>query len=161
MAVLKSLCIATIIGLGPGIFAQDLFNPNSLPSDWNSAPFLKKRLRALAGENAMNCGRAPQSSRVTGQPRPADVTDCALHQFAAKKKFYARYDLEGFDSEQAIGFAFDGTKLYTVTWQRTSWTNRQTIDVQECPTPIELTKTRLGRLACFSRDPNELPDLDF
>lgn len=101
----------------------------------------------------MNCGRASQSSLA-----PADVTDCALQQFAAKKKFYARYDLEGFDSEQTLGFAFDGEKLYTVTWQRMiGWTGKQTLKTQECPLPIQLTTTRSGRLHCSL--PNLAPSM--
>ena len=156
VAVLNCLCIATIC-FAPHLFAQDLFNPKKLPSDWMSPPILKQRLQALAGGGAMNCGRASQSSLA-----PADVTDCALQQFTLKKRFYARYDLEGFDSEQTIGFAFDGKKLYTVTWQQMiGWSTRQTLRTKECPLPIELTKTRSGRLNCFSRDTNELfPDID-
>ena len=96
----------------------------------------------------MNCGRASQSSLA-----PAGVTDCALEQFASKKRFYARYDLEGFDSEQTIGFAFDGEKLYTVTWQRMmGWTAKQTLQTEQCPQPIRLTKTKSGRLHCSLHD---------
>jgi hypothetical protein len=156
-AALHCLCIATIISFGAKIFAQTLFNPKKLPSDWMSPPILRQRLLALAGNDAMNCGRASQSSLA-----PADVTDCALQQFASKKSFYARYDLEGFDSEQTIGFAFDGEKLYTVTWQRMlGWTGKQTLRTEECRQPIQLTKTRSGRLHCSLRDIYELPDADF
>jgi len=154
IAALNCFCIASIISFGPSLFAQSLFNPKKLPSDWMSPPILRQRLLALAGQDAMNCGRASQSSLA-----PADVTDCALQQFAAKKNFYARYDLEGFDSEQTIGFAFDGEKLYTVTWQRMmGWTGKQKLKTQECPLPIQLTKTRSGRLHCSLDD--ILPDTD-
>ena len=149
------LYIATIISLRPGIFAQDLFNPNKLPSDWMSTPILRARLLTLAGNSAVNCGRAPQPSRLTGFPTPADVTDCALKQLASKRSFYARYDLGGFDSQQTIGFAFNGEKLYIVTWQLTTWSDKQMVDVEECPHPIQLMKTRSGRLNCFSGELNE------
>jgi hypothetical protein len=150
--VLGCFCIATLISFRSDLSAQELFNPKKLPSDWMSPPILRQRLLALAGEGALNCGRASQSSLA-----PADVTDCALQQYASKKRFYVRYDLEGFDSEQAVGFAFDGEKLYSVTWQRMmGWTGKQTLHAQECPLPIELTKTRSGRLKCLS---HELPDI--
>jgi hypothetical protein len=138
-----------------GLSAQDLFNPKQLPSDWMFPPILKQRLLALAGEGAMNCGHASQSSLA-----PADVTDCALHQFQAKKRFYVRYDLDGFDSEQGVGFAFDGQKLYTVTWQRMMGWSEQTLRSQECPAPIDLAKTPLGRLTCHARDWNDQPYFD-
>jgi hypothetical protein len=154
---LNCLCIATIISFGPDIFAQTLFNPKKLPSDWMSPPILRQRLLALAGNGAVNCGRASKSSLA-----PGDVTDCVVQQFASKKNFYARYDLESFDSEQSIGFAFDGEKLYRVTWQRMmGWTGEQTLQAEECPQPIQLTKTRSGRLHCSLRDLYELSDIDF
>jgi hypothetical protein len=152
-AVLNCVCIATIIGFGPHISAQELFNPKKLPDDWMFPPILRQRLVALAGDGAMNCGRASQSSLA-----PADVTDCALQQFASKKRFYARYHLEGFDPEQNIGFAFDGERLYKVTWQL-GLTNKLTLDTQECQLPIELRKTRSGRLDCYSHK-DELPAID-
>jgi hypothetical protein len=127
-SLLNCLCITTIISFGPNIFAQTLFNPKKLPSDWMSPPILRQRLLTLAGSGAMNCGRASQSSLAA-----ADVTDCALQQFASKKKFYARYDEEGVDSEQTIGFAFDGETLYTVTWRMMGWTGKSILKTQECP----------------------------
>lgn len=152
-AAFGCLCIA-IISVCPTIFAQTLFNPKKLPSDWMSPPILRQRLLELAGNDAMNCGRASQSSIA-----PADVTDCAMQQFVSKKRFFARYDLEGFDSEQTIGFAFDGEKLYTVTWQRMmGWTGKQTLRAQGCAAPIQLTKTRSGRLTCSLRDRDALPE---
>jgi|SRR5260370_4971804 len=144
------LCIAAIASFGANLSAQDPFNRSKLPYDWMSPPILKQRLLALAGESAINCGRASRSSLS-----PADVTDCAFQEYVSKKKFYVRYDLQGIDSELAVGFAFDGQRVYAVTWERTiGWGDQQTLHVEECPSPIKLVKTKSGTLNCFPPDPN-------
>jgi hypothetical protein len=148
-AIIWVLCIAAIVSVGSDLAAQDLFDRNKLPFDWMSPPILKQRLSALAGESAIICGRASRSSLA-----PADVTDCALEEYVSKKKFYARYDVQGIDSELAVGFAFDGKRVYAVTWERMiGWGDKQTLHVEECPSPIKLVKTKSGRLNCFPPDP--------
>jgi hypothetical protein len=120
---------------------------------------LKQRLRELAGNNAVNCGHASHSSL-----HPADVTDCALQEYAAKKRFYARFDLEGgFDVNVGVGFASDGKKVYVITsWRAIPWDDEPPsyrLQVYQCPLPIKLLKTESGLLDCFSADPGSRPKL--
>jgi len=132
------------------LFAQELFNPKMLPRDWMSPSLLKPRLKDLAGPDAVNCGRASQSSI-----KAADVSDCALQAFGSRKSFYARYDLQAIDSVLVVGFAFDGQKVYAVTWENmVGWAASHTLDVKECPSPTTLSKLKSGRLNCFAPDSN-------
>lgn len=124
--------------------AQQLFKNNMSPRDWVYPDVLKPRLKVLAGRDAINCGRASLSSL-----KATDVSDCALQAYASRKRFYARYDLESFDTVDTLGFAFDGRKVSAVIWQRMIGGAKQTLVVKDCPLPITLTKTRSGRLDCF------------
>jgi hypothetical protein len=114
LAVLSLAFLDAFVSSYPVLSAQELLNTNTLPRDWMSPPEpLRPRLKALAGGNAVNCGRASQSSL-----KATDVSDCALEAYASRKSFYARYDLQGIDSLLAVGFAFDGQKAYAVIWQK-------------------------------------------
>ena len=154
--------------------AQELFHDTTLPHDWVSSQVLKPRLKALAGRDAVNCGRASVPSpfemptfhlgRIQDTSRlslkASDVSDCALHAHASRKSFYARFDIEGIVTLVELGFAFDGRKAYAaVTWQRMGigWGDEQTLDVKDCPLPITLTKNKWGWLDCFAADPNAKP----
>jgi hypothetical protein len=122
---------------------------------------LKQRLRELAGNSAVNCGHATSQSSL----HPADVTDCALQEYASKNGFYARFDLEGgFDTNVVVGFASDGKKVYVITsWRAISWDGDEPpsyrLQVYQCPLPIKLLKTKSGLLDCFSADPGSRPKL--
>ena len=149
---LAAACIA-LLALSSGsqtvLFAQDWFKPQLSPSDWTSPELLKPRLKALAGSKAVNCGYA-SSQRL----KATDVSDCALQAYASRKSFYARYDLPGIDTLIVLGFAFDGRKLYAVTWPKwgMGWQGRP-LDVKDCPTPVTLRKAKSDRLNCFPSDP--------
>lgn len=153
--------------------AQDLFQNTTLPRDWKSSQVLKPRLKALAGRDAVNCGRASVPSPL-GRPvlhlglnqdtsplslKTSDVTDCALQAHASRESFYARYDIWGIDTLVELGFAFDGRRAYAATWERMGigWGDGRKVDVKDCPLPITFTENKWGWLDCFSVDPNAKP----
>ena len=142
--------------------AQDYFNPHNLPRGWASPQILKQRLFALAGEGAVNCGHASLSSTDV-----SDVTSCALLAYSSKKTFYIQYDVQGIDSELAVGFAFNGKDIYAVAWEKLySWRPQEIVHVEMCPTPTSLYRTGTGKLNCFPPDPNAKrnilsPELDW
>jgi hypothetical protein len=121
---------------------------------------LKQRLKQLAGDNAVNCGRASQSLL----PAP-DVTECALQEYTSAKRFYARFDLEGWDGWEGdleVGYASDGKKVYVVTSsRRPTWDGEDPpsflLQVYTCPLPTKLMKTPSGLLDCFVADPSSRP----
>jgi hypothetical protein len=145
------LCIVLLVAFSSELPAQDLFNPRNLPRDWASPPILKQRLLSLAGGAALNCGHASFSTTDAN-----DATNCALQSYSSKRRFYVQYDVLGIDSELAVGFAFDGTEVYAVTWERLQqyWRTHQIIHVEVCPSPIRLFRTATQKLSCFSPDPN-------
>ena len=156
LAVLSLVFIGASVSSYPLLSAQELFNTKSLPRDQMSPPEpLRPRLKALAGGNALNCGRGNQTSL-----KAADVSDCALEAYVSKKRFYARFDLEGgFDVDLGVGFASDGEKAYVITsWRPIAWDSAR-LEVHPCPLPTKLVKTRSGRLDCFSADPSSRPKL--
>ena len=121
---------------------------------------LKQRLKELVGNTAVNCGHATSQSSL----HPVDVTDCALQEYAAKKRFYARFDLEGgIDVNVGVGFAYDGKKVYVVTsWRPISYDDEPPsypLQVYQCPLPVKLLKTKSGLLDCFAAEPGSRPKL--
>ena len=153
LAVLSLVFLEASVGSHSVLSAQELFKADTLPRDWMSPQLLKPRLKALAGRDALNCGYAAPSWLTA-----TDVSDCALQAYASRKSFYARFDLEGIDSLVAVGFAFDGQKVYAVTWiEMIGWGGRQVLDVKACPLPVTLRKNKSGRLDCFPPDPSAEP----
>ena len=101
------------------------------------------------GASSVNCGH------VGARRDPVPSTDCALTAFRAKKPFHVRYELQGIDSDVAIGwrgtwdgsvtkFDFDGAPIggggTSEKWQQVSERN--------CPKPVRLSRANDGRLRC-------------
>jgi hypothetical protein len=149
--VLRILCMVLFIAFNSELPAQDFFNSHSLPHGWNSPPILRQRLLALAEEGALSCGHASPSLIDA-----SEVTECAFRAYSSKRRFYVQYDVQGIDSELAVGFAFDEKEVYAVTWVRLQqyWRTHEIIHVEVCPIPTELFRTGTGRLNCFPPDPN-------
>jgi hypothetical protein len=72
-----------------------------------SSRVLDDALRATAGGESKNCGH------VTAVQNPSKASRCVLSQLAQKRAFLVRYDLQGIDSEVAIGYAGNGTSIRT------------------------------------------------
>jgi hypothetical protein len=104
--------------------------------------------------DGIDCGRV----RIGGDPGPA--TDCALAAFEEKRAFLIRYDLQGIDSDVAIGLVgtpdgsvkallFDGDPH----GQGGTSLSRQRVGEEACPAPVVLFRSPKGRLSCFPPDP--------
>lgn len=126
---------------------------------WHGGDALDLRMKKLA-PSAIDCGRV----RVRANPEPA--TRCALAAFAAKKTFHIRYDMQGIDSDVAIGLV--GTRNGSVTallfdgdptgGGGTS-PSRQRVGEKQCPSPVVLFRSPNGRINCFPPDPTALDDI--
>jgi hypothetical protein len=124
------------------------------------AELLDKRLKLLAGETAIDCGT------VGIREDASSASLCAEKSFSAKRAFVVRYRLQGIDSTAMVAIA--GTNsghVYAVHYDSMGWSSEglgkaaQLLDgnhdvVEECPFPVQLTKTRSHRLTCFPPDPN-------
>lgn len=135
--------------------------------DTNLAPssLMDRRLRLLAGDNALNCGIV----EVRQDPIPA--SDCAQKALSAKQPFVVRYNLQGIDSAVSVGLARDSSgHVYGVEFDSMGWTSEglskgarrmdgnHTI-VEQCPSPVRLRKTNSRRLSCFPPDLKSKPNI--
>lgn len=72
---------------------------------------MDRRMRLIAGNDALDCGRV----KVGGDPK-AGLT-CARQAIAKKRAFFVRLDSFGMDSFLSFGFVGDGSgKVYSVTF---------------------------------------------
>jgi hypothetical protein len=128
-------------------------------------PLLVYRLNQLAGHGAIDCGMAEVGES------PDIASDCALKAWGERKPFIVRYDVQGIDTEQALGFA--GTESGNVSglWffgagyatgghptdearsRKLRFTDDGRISIEECSSPINFRKSSNGRVTCFLRDP--------
>ena len=70
---------------------------------------IRKRLLKIAGDRAIDCGRA------TTKDQYAQLTACALDAFHRKSPFLVQYKVMGIDAEVEEGLAFDSNgKLSSV-----------------------------------------------
>jgi hypothetical protein len=117
-----------------------------LTSDFAIPRTMDIKLLALAGKEAVNCGRVH-----LGQD-PQLPTNCAQKSFAANKAFYVRYDREGIDTENATGFSFNGNlrKLYKVEYlhQLGGAGPRERLTLVPCSSPIKVNVNKNGLLTC-------------
>ena len=128
--------------------------PGQPPSD-----LLEQRMQELA-PGAIDCGR------VDIRADPEKATNCALDAFKNKKSFRVRYDLQGIDSNVAVGWV--GTAAGTVTaisfdgdpmGRGGTSASRQRVDEHACPQPLKLFRSPEGRLNCFPPHQNAKRDV--
>jgi len=77
----------------------------------------------------------------------------------ALQPFYVRYDLPGMiDSEVSVGVVGKGpNQVSAILYSHTlGWKDNADLakETQRCPIPVNLVKTKTGRLKCLSSDPN-------
>lgn len=126
-----------------------LISPH-LASDWAKPQAVMRRLKELAGRDAVNCGRA------RGYQDSNFRTDCALDAFAAKQPFFVQYEMPAWDTldaEVTIGFVAQNPNnvLALVQIRRDGWfpPTGEHLATRPCPAPVNLVKTANGRLNCF------------
>jgi len=77
---------------------------------------MDQRMRTIAGEDALNCGRVGESA----DPTPA--LKCARRAIRGKQSFFVRFDYAGTDSFLSDGFAGDRAgKVYLVNFDSLGW----------------------------------------
>lgn len=118
-----------------------------------AVPGMENQLQALAGKDAVNCGR------VTLAETPHSASECALKTFAEKRPFYVSYD-QRYAPGYTGGYAGDATgKLYFFEYSKAGWRGRplhRGMQISDdyrmvfgpCPQPSKLIKDISGELAC-------------
>lgn len=115
---------------------------------------MDKRLRAISGDRAINCGR----TKVDGTEGQA--LECARNAISAKRPFFVRFDFWGFDSSVSDGFA--GAKsgnVYQVVFDSARWSGKHVFDdgydtVEKCRKPVRIRRrnSSKGRFLGFNCD---------
>jgi hypothetical protein len=116
---------------------------------------MEGRLRVLAGNGAVACGRMRANLNLKV------VSDCARNAFRDKKPFYVYYILRRDSSVLADGIAGNSTgAVYAVTYANMQWSSlgpphgAQLSDggyilTQACPKPVKLLGANNEKLTCF------------
>lgn len=120
-----------------------------------AVPGMASQLAALAGKDALNCGR------VTRSRKPDAASDCASKAFAGGKPFYVSYDQFAWNAGYTVGFARDiNGNLSFVEYANVGWPRQapsEGVRVSDdyhirfgaCPKPQILFKLRNGELTCI------------
>lgn len=106
-AYIKVFALALILFLGMALSSRNYFNFFKLP-------FLKAPA-TIAGESAQNCGVALL------QESKQRINECVINAFSSRSSFYAIYYLQGVDSFPVEAFAYNGSELYSLTYDMQIW----------------------------------------
>ena len=128
-------------------------------------PLLLNRLKQLAGDGAIDCG-------IVGiWEKPDAASNCAMKAKEAIKPFFVRYQVQGIDTEQVLGFAGTASGNVSSVWyfgagyvtggritseerkKKLKFMDGGRISIEECSKPINFRKANNGRVTCFLRDP--------
>ena len=140
---------------GSRIWLQDARTLNPVFLLEYAVPGMTSQLAALAGRDALDCGR------VTRNQKPNAASDCARKALADSKPFYVSYDQKAWGGGYTVGFARD-TKgnLYFVEYSIEGWPPQPPSEVERvsddrhirfgaCPKPPVLFKVGNGELTCI------------
>lgn len=107
---------------------------------------MDRRLRTIAGDNALNCGAVA----LDGDRNPEPVLKCARKAIGKKLAFYVRSDSWGIDSFLSDGFAGNGNgDVYYVEFDSLGWAPHgagteipagKVNYGEECPRPVRIRK---------------------
>jgi len=127
-----------------------------------TTPAIDRRLRAIAGQGAINCGRV----QVGGTA--AKANDCAKKAFSDKKAFYVQYDVHELDEDISTGIGSDGQgNVFVAGFDDAGVSASRLGDQAEvldegrtvivpCPTPIRFQPSVSNGLTCLVRHGNML-----
>jgi hypothetical protein len=116
---------------------------------------MEGRLRQLAGDGAVDCGRGKANVSVTA------AANCVRSALADKKPFYIRYVSDIDNSVLAEGIAGDSrAEIYEIRYVSTRWSASERprgaqlsdggyILTQACPKPVRMWGALNERLTCF------------
>jgi hypothetical protein len=140
---------------GARIWLQDARSLNPVLLLEYAVPGMGSRLTALAGKNAIDCGR------VTRNQNPSAASECARKAFAENEPFYVSYDERGWGGGYTVGFARgkDGN-LYFVEYTSEGWPSQppsEDVSVSgdnhvrfgPCPKPPVFFNLGNGELTCI------------
>jgi hypothetical protein len=145
---LDSLAIYPITSFCPSTCPTQTFRYSRLSAE-------PLRLAALAGKDALNCGR------VTRSQRPDTASECASKALAGGKPFYVSYDQYAWGGGYTVGFARDiNGNLSFVGYTNEGWPTQPPskpghvsddnhVRFGACPKPQILFKLRNGELTCI------------
>ena len=125
---------------------------------------MDSRLRQLSGDKAFDCGR------VETRKSPTEASACVLRQFHSGQPFLVRYDLQGIDSEVAVGLASTSSIVYTVAFDSygtsplglsqlpkgSTLMDEHHNVVLACPAPVKLRMTPSGKVTCLGARKRDL-----
>jgi hypothetical protein len=107
---------------------------------------MDRRLRAIAGDNALSCGTVA----IEGDRNPEPALKCARRAIANKVAFYVRSDSWGVDSFLSEGFAGNSNgDVYYVDFDSEGWqpsaVRSEARDEKDkfgqlCPTPVHIRR---------------------
>jgi len=131
-----------------------------------SMPSMENRLRALAGDGAINCGHVGRNKSARA------ASDCAIEAFAHMKAFTVYYDLWAIDSARSTGLASDARgNVYAIDFNSRPWssvglskgiqlTDGNHIITVACPKPVRVIKNQDGTLGCIPPIKKLKPNLE-
>lgn len=99
---------------------------------------MDQRMRTIAGDNALNCGRV----------RIIEATDvalkCARKAIGGRHPFLVRFDYAGMDSDLSDGLTGDSSgDVYLVRFDSLGWGGEGVVDsghdfIEKCPRPVRI-----------------------
>lgn len=116
-------------------------------SDQILETLMDRRMRVLAGKDALDCGRV----KLDGDPRAS--LRCARRAISKRRAFFVRFESASMDSSSADGFAGDSSgNIYSIDFDSMGigpFEGAEIMDnghdaVQRCPKPVRIKK-ELGR----------------
>ena len=117
---------------------------------------LHDHITKLAGSDAVNCGH------VGIRQSPQTATDCGLKAFSEHTPFHLSYQLQGIDSDVAVGVVYTkagdafGADFDSMGWDISDLPKNHVpsagnhIITYPCPKPVAFRRTKSGRLTCFT-----------
>lgn len=112
-------------------------------SDEYLGTLMDRRMRRIAGNDALDCGRV----KLNGDPKAS--LRCARQAISRKRAFFVRLDGAGMDSFLSDGFAGDGSgNVYSVAFDSLGWGPSPGIEILDnshdaveiCPKPVRIRK---------------------
>jgi TonB family protein len=120
-------------------------------SDEYLGALMDRRMRLIAGNDALDCGRV----KLNGDPKPS--LRCARKAISHRRAFIVRFDYAGMDSSISDGFVGDGSgKVYSVRFDSLGWGQSPGIEILDgthdaveiCPKPVRI-KARSAPIGAF------------
>jgi hypothetical protein len=113
---------------------------------------MDQRMRAIAGNDPLDCGRVKLNSD------PKRSLDCARKAISQRRSFLVRFDCSGMDSFLSDGFAGDSSgNVFSVRFDSLGWGPSPDVEilddkhdaVETCPKPVRIKARRAPKGSFF------------